>query len=93
MNNIDASTPPSSYGTSGYFSVPVIELEKWQLKRRLDSDIPGHYLSMVFHQCKEAPWETYMNGLRESLTCTFCQETMPDEIQVIWTFMNHDLLE
>ncbi|KKK54743.1 hypothetical protein LCGC14_3081660, partial [marine sediment metagenome] len=27
MNNIDASTPPSSYGTAEYFTIPVIELE------------------------------------------------------------------
>ncbi len=83
---------PSSYSTAEYFTIPVIELEKWQLKSRLDSDIPGHYRSMIFHQCEKASHEIYMNGLKEALTCSFCLDIMPDEIQVIWMFMNYDLL-
>lgn len=91
MNTLDDETP-DSYDTQGYFTIPVIELDKWQLKSRLDSDIPGHYRSMVFHQCEKAPYDRYMNGLKESLKCTYCSELMPNEIQIIWKFMNLDLM-
>lgn len=91
MNTLDDATP-SSYGTQGYFTHPVIILEKWQLMRRTDSDIPGHYRSMVFHQCDTAQHEIYMNGLPTNLLCSFCNKLMPDEIQVIWMFMNYDLI-
>lgn len=91
MNNLSDATP-SSYGTQEYFNIPIIELKTWQLMGRKDSDIPGHYRSMVFHQCEKSTHDIYMNGLSTNLQCNACRELIPDEIQVVWTFMNHDLL-
>ena len=80
------------YSTAQYFDITVIDLGNWQLKRRKDNVLPQHFRSMVFHTCHDSTVERYMNGLPEALECNCCRELMPDEIQVVWIFMNMDLI-
>lgn len=93
MNAIDIiDNVDSTLSTSRYYNIPVIEMKKWQLKRKKDTDIPGHYKAMIFHQCTGCEYERYMNGLFGTIQCTFCKERIPDEIQAVWNLLHWDAI-
>ena len=92
MSSYKSGDPIEVYSTGHYFNITVIDCGNWKLKRRKDEFLPKHFRSMVFHTCHDSTDERYMNGLPKALKCNGCRELMPDEIQVIWTFMNLDLI-